>query len=107
MSAQSSEGTLAHYDLLRLIATDAVAATEQWARIVRRTTFKAPDPQSKLAYALDHFDTATHHFGITVPPRIKELVIESAVDQRSDKGFAGFASFGMFEGPPPDGPDKD
>lgn len=99
---------MAHYDLLRSVAMDAVCATEQWAKIVKRTTFKQPDPQAKQAFALAHFNTAIEFYGIDIPGKIKELVIESAVDQRGDKGFSGLTSFEIFRGPSSDdGPDKD
>jgi hypothetical protein len=97
-----------NYDLLRSIAMDSVCATEQWARIVKKTTFKSPDAQAKLAFALSYFNDATKFYDITVPPRIVELVIESAVDQRGDKGFSGLSTFEIFRGPlGDDGPDRD
>ena len=107
MSGVSLESKNTHYDLIRTISADVVCATEQWARIIRRTTATSPDPQMKLMFASDLLNAALEFYGIELPDKMKNLVIESAVDQRADRGLSGIASFGMLDFQSPDGPGKD
>jgi hypothetical protein len=101
----SSAEKLAHYELARSIAQDAVDAAEKWADIQHKVSGRKPMSVDKYTKAAAHLIFSSSSFGVELSPQQANLLIDAALGATLSREIPGPSlKFGFEEGPP-DNPD--